>query len=494
MAGILVLLFLLQSAGAFSEPASPMTDKEVLAGAEARIEQYRKADASILVTDCEGRPVPGVRVKVEQTRHAFLFGCNAFLSGRLSDQGEELAYRDRFGELMNYATLPFYWWSYEAEQGNPKREQILQTAAWCQEKGIRLKGHPLVWNYSEPKWLSDATGEVRSLQLNRITDCVSQYSGTIDTWDVVNEATGFDTKDSIERAPKLTRVWKESGVVEFVRECFRLARNANPKATLIINDNHADETYAALLDKLADDRGNPLYDVIGIQSHMHTGVWAPSRIWKVLDRFGKFRRPIHFTETTIVSGALGWELTQAYGSWPASSTGEMYQARGAEMFYTLLFSHPSVEAITWWDFSDKDAWQGAPAGLVDRNQSAKPVYNRLKNLIKGKWWTRRITRTGVDGVARFRGFLGDYDITVELENGIRTTTAMTLKKGGPNQMNLVVEVPPARHPQSKGYRSPIGFRASLWPAWWDPWTAHGREPNWADYRRGGGDRFEDSLK
>jgi len=58
--------------------AGGMAESELLAGAEARIEKYRKADAAISVMDAASKPVAGVKVAVEQTRHAFLFGCNIF--------------------------------------------------------------------------------------------------------------------------------------------------------------------------------------------------------------------------------------------------------------------------------------------------------------------------------------------------------------------------------------------------------------------------------
>ena len=34
-------------------------------------------------------------------------------------------------------------------------------------------------------------------------------------------------------------------------------------------------------------------------------------------------------------------------------------------FYTLAFSHPNVEVITWWTMSDLDPWRGMPCGLLD---------------------------------------------------------------------------------------------------------------------------------
>jgi hypothetical protein len=79
-----------------------------------------------------------------------------------------------------------------------------------------------------------------------------------------------------------------------------------------------------------------------------------------------------------------------------------------ERFYTVLFSHPAVEAITWWDLSDQGAWQRAPAGLLRRDMTPKPAYEVLHRLIKGDWWTRTAVTTGPDGRARLRGFFGEY--------------------------------------------------------------------------------------
>ena len=131
--------------------SAQMSDEEMLTGADARIEKHRKADLTITVLDAAGKPVPGATVALEQTRHAFLFGSNIFLWGRCGDEPSEAAYRARYAELLNYATLPFYWWSYESRRGEPEHERIEKIARWCQEHGIATKGHPLAWNYVDPR-------------------------------------------------------------------------------------------------------------------------------------------------------------------------------------------------------------------------------------------------------------------------------------------------------------------------------------------------------
>jgi hypothetical protein len=74
-----------------------------------------------------------------------------------------------------------------------------------------------------------------------------------------------------------------------------------------------------------------------------------------------------------------------------------------------------VEAITWWDFTDRDAWMGAPAGLVREDLSLKPAYSRLLRLIHEQWWTDVTADTDAQGRLSFRGFCGDY--LLHLEDG-----------------------------------------------------------------------------
>ena len=108
-------------------------------------------------------------------------------------------------------------------------------------------------------------------------------------------------------------------------------------------------------------------------------------------------------------------------------------------FYTLLFSHPAVEAITWWDFSDRQAWQRAPAGLLRSDMTPKPAYDELKKLIKGKWWTTAALQAGGEGAAALRGFLGDYRITVRAGDRAPMVKDVSLTRGEANHWTVKVE-------------------------------------------------------
>jgi GH35 family endo-1,4-beta-xylanase len=424
-----LVVSILPGVAAAAEPS----EAELLAGAEARIEKHRKAEATISVVDAAGKPVPGAKITVEQTRHAFLFGANIFNWGRSGNEELEAAYRERFAELLNYATLPFYWANYEPQQGEPRHAYAEQVARWCQSHGIACKGHPLAWNHADPRWLPDDLEEIRRLQMARIEDCVSRFRGLIERWDVVNEATHFDREEFVRRrAPKHSAMWMKVGQMEFTRACFAHARKANPDAILLINDYRTDPAYERVIEQLVDDDGRPMYDVIGIQSHMHGGAWPTGKIWEVCERFSRFGVPLHFTETTILSGDRTWQKARG-ADWPSTPEGEAYQAANVVRFYTMLFSHPAVEAITWWDFSDRHAWKGAPAGFVRRDMSPKPAYDALMKLIKGKWWTETTLEAGDDGTAAFRGFLGDYKLTLTADGKKGAEKTLTLAKDAENR-------------------------------------------------------------
>ena len=236
----------------------------------------------------------------------------------------------------------------------------------------------------------------------------------------------------------MTTMWQETGRIEFTKECFAQARAANPNATLLINDYRTDEAYEKLIEQLVDEQGKRIYDVIGIQSHMHGGTWNNGKIWEVCQRFARFGVPLHFTEATILSGQAEWRGERTRGPWPSTPEREQWQADEVERFYTMLFSHPAVEAITWWDFSDRNAWQGAPAGFLRADMTAKPAYDRLLGLVKGQWWTRASGHSDADGRYDFRGFLGQYQVTVKAE-GFRPITIQHMLMKGENVMEVKLE-------------------------------------------------------
>jgi endo-1,4-beta-xylanase len=401
-------------------------EARLLEGAAERIAQHRKAEAVVRVVDGQGKPVPGARVAAEQTAHAFLFGCNIFPVLTYDDPEQEATYEQRFTALLNYATLGFYWGSYERTPGHTREEHLTRQARWCQEHGLATKGHPLVWHEVYPKWGPTEVEETRDKLRARVTQIVSRFAGLVDRWDVVNEATVSARFDN-----GVGNWAKRDGAVKLVAEALEWAHAANPKAALLYNEyNLAPEFEALVADLIA--AGAPVH-VIGIQSHMHHGDWPLARVWEACETYGRFGKPLHFTETTVLSGEHGWMLPRP---WPTTPEGEAHQADYVAKLYTLLFSHPAVEAVTWWDLQD-GAWQGAPAGLLRADLTPKPAYDRLMELVRGEWWTRTEADTGAEGEARFAGFAGRYRLTVTAA-GRSAVSEVELARGAGGQFTVTV--------------------------------------------------------
>lgn len=405
------------------------------AAIQARIRRYRMADLTVVVHDAQGRPVPNAAVSIRQTRHAFLFGCNIFGLRPDDTSPSQKAYQDRFTALFNYATLPFYWGSFEYEQGKPDYARLDTMARWCRAHGITPKGHPLVWHEVYPQWAPKDADAAIPLLHARVTDLVTHYNGLIDYWDAVNEANSPDVKTG-------EGAWIQrdgaAKVVETVLGWARQAARGTPK-TFLYNDYNLGDPNVALLTQMKKDGVFP--DAIGMQSHMHGGTWPMTDVWAKCQTFAQFGRPLHFTETTVLSGPphAGDTMKNPPNDWFTTPEGEKAQADYVAQFYTLLFSHPSVRAITWWDFSDQGAWQNAPAGLLRKDMTPKPAYERLMTLIHKTWWTDKQGHTNMQGRSTVHAFYGDYTLTATDFHGRRVSRTVSCpESSGPHTVVLTL--------------------------------------------------------
>lgn len=405
---------------------------------EPFIPAHRKATCTMRLTDAFGNPLAHHHIHVQQTRHEFLFGCGAFdfLSYVTATNEADRQFlkdrTDKWLDVFNYGTIPFYWGRFEPQEGYPETESRMKTAKYLQSHDIAVKGHPLCWHTVCADWLLQYDNDtILRKQLNRITREVSTFRGTVDLWDVINEVVIMPIFDKYDNA--VTRICKDKGRIGLVKEVFVAAKEANPNATLLINDFNTSISYEILIDGCLN-AGIPI-DAIGIQSHQHQGYWGADKLEEVLARFEHFGLPIHFTENTLISGDLmpayiedlnDWQVPE----WPTTPEGEERQCREWEEMYRILFSHPLVEAVTGWDFAD-GAWLGAPSGLIRKDNSVKPVYERLKKLIREEWWTDTFVTTDENGFATFEGVLGDY----LLSDGPRSYS-MVLSRDMPKVLEL----------------------------------------------------------
>ena len=380
---------------------------------------HRRASARVRILNPDGTPAANQPVQVDQVSHRFLFGCGAFDAVEMmkTQDAEKRAFlserMDKWLALFNYGTLPFYWGRYEPVEGETAYPETMAAAKWLNEKGVRVKGHPLCWHTACAPWLMRfSNDEILSRQLARIHRDVTAYRGVIDMWDVINEVVIMPVFDKYDNA--ITRICQEKGRIRLVKEVFAAARESNPDAVLLINDFNTSSAYEILLEGLLE-AGVPI-SAIGIQSHQHQGYWGLEKLNDVLSRYSRFNLPIHFTENTLISGEImpahivdlnDWQVDE----WPSTPEGEERQAREISEMYSVLFAHPLVEAITTWDFND-GCWLKAPSGFVHADNSIKPSYEALRRLIHETWETHENLATDGEGYLSFSGFKGDYILRV----------------------------------------------------------------------------------
>jgi GH35 family endo-1,4-beta-xylanase len=394
--------------------AAEKREREIVAATQAAIEKDRKADVKVRLVDPAGRPMPGVKVTIEQTAHEFLFGCNIFAFDRLPNASQNAVYKTRFAELFNYATVGFYWRWYEPQRGKPDYEYTDKVVAWCREQGIRMKGHPLLWGDEAgvPPWSKGQPPP--EIQRQRVQDIIGRYRGKIEFWEVVNEPSHL-------AEPKIDGP-------------YRWARQADPQACLIVND------YSVLADSgpgffklltVAKQNGVP-FDGIGIQAHEPTTMrFSLDRVREILDQYATLGKGLNITEFTPTSGGQKITASHREGVWD-----EAAQADYAVKFYRVCFAHPAVRAITWWDLSDQGSWQPG-GGMLRADMSPKPVYEQLKRLIHGEWKTRLDATTDADGRLAFRGFCGTYRLVAD-RGGAKWERPFKIARGAGNEVVIAL--------------------------------------------------------
>ena len=201
------------------------------------IEIYRKGACKLTVTAKDGTPISGARVILHQKNHAFRYGANIFMLDEFENEEKNATYREKFKEIFNLATLPFYWSDLEPVEGQPRfakdSPRIYRRPApdlcveYCKEHGIEPKCHCLNYDNFLPSWLETADVETHKKKLDRrFREIAERYADVIPSFEVTNET--FN-----DYSHKQSRFYKAD---DFVEWSFRTADRYFPNNRLIIND------------------------------------------------------------------------------------------------------------------------------------------------------------------------------------------------------------------------------------------------------------------
>jgi GH35 family endo-1,4-beta-xylanase len=378
---------------------------------DRRINRYRKGTLNISVVDRAGKPVPNAEIAVEQTAHKFLFG------GSLGDihpddsSTHQLNYQKRFLQLFNYATVIFPWKEMEPQRGKVNYTVQEQLVKWCKAHQIIPKGGPLLYDWFCPDWLPTKPAALTHALRVHIADTINHFSADIKTWDVLKEVA-----DEWTILPNAFAYWlKQSGPIVVADQVFEMAKltDQDPNRMLLYVDWEKPK-HREVLNAL--EKSDNLPDGIGLETRMYKNTIEFTDLWNSCERYKRYEKPLQFSQVTILSGDTRKDppFNKHTNDWLSTAGGEAKQADYVERFYSILFSHPSVASITWWDLSDKEAYMGAPGGLLRKDGTPKPAFERLRKLIHEEWWTKATLKTDQSGNCSTRAFWGSYIITVKV--------------------------------------------------------------------------------
>ena len=419
--------------------------------AKQRIETHRKGTQKLQFVLPSGQKVAKqVNIKLALKQHAFHFGVSMTQSWKFYNEENPSAtikYRSKLKELFNFVTLGFYWAQIEKKEGSihPPKSAI-SDMAWAKQHNMTLKGHPLLWHNTVPKWLHKVK-DIEDIDA-QITDHIKTLIQTykeIQHWDVYNEAAAADIIAKREPENPVTRwVAYKGGINAAVKSAFDVCKHTDSSKTY--TNNHYSYKMASFKELNAYLRKEKVenFDIVGIQTHLHQegNILNQEQLWQFLEDYTAYDKPIHLTEVTVPSSGFfkNYKAQQAHikSKKLALSTdqGEQFQAAYLKDFYTLAFSHPQVEAIIYWNGTDLGAWRNMALGLLDANQNPKPAYHTLHELIRKEWHTELETQTKHNGVLLLNGFYGIYEGELSHEGKVYQFSFDFTKKKSDTPLNI----------------------------------------------------------
>ncbi|MEE5993898.1 MAG: endo-1,4-beta-xylanase [Oscillospiraceae bacterium] len=276
------------------------------------------------------------------------------------------------------------------DQTNPQisLKQAADMLKFCEDNGLDLRGHVLVWHSQTPDWFFkenyDADGAFVSPEVmdKRMENYIKNVMNAIKTqypklhvyaWDVVNEAAS--DSGTIRNAGAYSQGDGSSGWVSvygdqsYIKKAFEYARKYAPEGCKLFYNDYNEYSEAKLkyiqseiLQPLVDAK---LIDGMGMQSHI--GMSSPSiaQYENALRSYAKMGLEVQVTELDV---ALRSDTTE-----DRLALAERYR-QCFEMFKRVKDDGVNLSAVVLWGITDSTSWIGGYPLLFDKNYQAKDSY------------------------------------------------------------------------------------------------------------------------
>jgi len=255
-----------------------------------------------------------------------------------------------------------------------------QLVSFAKQRGMKVRGHTLVWHQQNPDWLTAGalnTSELSQVLQDHIATVMNHFAADVYAWDVVNEA--FEDNGTMR-----STIWYDDPGIGFagqgtkyIEQVFQWAHQANPSAKLIYNDynNETINPKSNAIYAMAQDfkeRSIPLHG-IGMQMHIDLSFDNAATLQSFTDnikRLGDLGLEVHITELDVRIP-------------DNTSTSLQAQAALYGKLATKCAQQPACKLFQVWGVTDKYSWvpnQFPGSGwalLWDANYQKKPAYNSV---------------------------------------------------------------------------------------------------------------------
>jgi endo-1,4-beta-xylanase len=259
---------------------------------------------------------------------------------------------------------------------------------------IKINAHNLIWHSQLPAFMHhiQSADSVKQYMVDHIAKVAGRYDGTVDSWDVVNEALNED--GTLRKDIFLDKLGDD-----YIVEAFRLAQKATPHSKLYYNDYNIEQPKKragaiALIKKI--QAAGVRIDGVGIQGHWKSGDVPMKDIEESIKEFSALGIKVMFTELDLSVLPNPWDKTTAdvsattkgskemnpYTNGLPDSAQQLLAKSYADLFTLFMKYKKDISRVTFWGVNDGESWlNGFPIRgrtnyplLFDRNFKAKPAF------------------------------------------------------------------------------------------------------------------------
>jgi endo-1,4-beta-xylanase len=245
-----------------------------------------------------------------------------------------------------------------------------------------------------PDWLIKGhftRDDYNQILTEQIKTLISRYKGKVTEWSIANEAISRSQYPGSD-------FWMDKIGPDYIEIAFRAAREADPNAILIFNDNDNESPRDAntrfVVVKMVDTvktlkaRGAPV-DVVGMQMHLLLKYSSPippkkADVIETMKKFGALGVKVYITEFDVDVSKVSGTQEQKWA----------YEADLYRDMFKACLEYGVCTNFSTWGISDSNSWitcldswcslriPSADPLMFDRNFNPKPSYFAIRDVLQ----------------------------------------------------------------------------------------------------------------